>query len=93
MLTLLTTNMIYGIKDPIITIICFVVVLLMTFVIEIITLRKIHSSMKAIGDILPNKKEIQIFMIFNALKLFQWSVVAYSQIVLTMMYRRGEPVF
>ena len=49
--------------------------------------------MHAIGGILPNKREIIVYLINSFAGLLQWSFLGYAQIQLLILYSQGADVF
>ena len=55
---MISGSMLVSLWQPLVNIYLFLIVLTTTWIIDIICLRRIHSHMKQIGTILPNKSSV-----------------------------------
>ena len=86
-------SMIISVKEPLINIYLFLIVLTSTWIMDIICIRRIQSHMKQIGTILPNKGSVMVTQVTVVFQILQYLTLACAQIYLIRSYHAGYPVF
>ena len=83
--TLIIASMVYGIIDPLVTILFCIAMIFLTLVMNIVTLRKIHLAFSKVGKVPMKKREINLLIGNTCFSVIYWSVLAYAQVELILM--------
>ena len=81
----IAANIIVGIWKPLVTIICSLIIILSTLIMNIFTHRSVNVSFKAIGQVSLNKWEIYMLVAGGLITIVYWSILFYAQIELVLM--------